>query len=325
MYNDNTDWVDAVQQFGTNQQHYVSLQGGGEKANFRISGGYDHATGTIITQVMDRFSTRVALDYFVSDRIKITTNFDLTYTNNDRNNTQGALGDAQRKMPNLSIYREDADGNDLDEYYTMNQWITKETGTYAAARTYLDDQYGIMNPVAVAHNSRQNERNLQLAPEFIMKYDILGTQQDQSRLTYDGQIRFDIRSNDNDSFMPGWLTSNNQFFSAPNGGTEYNKSSASNYKSHTLSTRHSLTYTPHFKAEGHQLMLMGRYEYSEGNSSSQNTMTYMLPTTANLELPLAGGLIKNFGSGAGEWRRQNVTFQGHYSYKGATYWSCDSQ
>ena len=316
MYNDNTDWVDAVQQFGTNQQHYVSLQGGGEKANFRISGGYDHATGTIITQVMDRFSTRVALDYFVSDRIKITTNFDLTYTNNDRNNTQGALGDAQRKMPNLSIYREDADGNDLDEYYTMNQWITKETGTYAAARTYLDDQYGIMNPVAVAHNSRQNERNLQLAPEFIMKYDILGTQQDQSRLTYDGQIRFDIRSNDNDSFIPGWLTSNNQFFSAPNGGTEYNKSSASNYKSHTLSTRHSLTYTPHFKAEGHQLMLMGRYEYSEGNSSSQNTMTYMLPTTANLELPLAGGLIKDFGSGAGEWRRQNVTFQGHYSYKG---------
>ena len=103
---------------------------------------------------------------------------------------------------------------------------------------------------------------------------------------------------------------------APQGGTEYNKSSASNYKSHTLSTRHSLTYTPHFKAEGHQLMLMGRYEYSEGNSSSQNTMTYMLPTTANLELPLAGGLIKDFGSGAGEWRRQNVTFQGHYSYKG---------
>ena len=39
MYNDNTDWVDKVKQFGTNQQHYVSLTGGGEKANFRISGG----------------------------------------------------------------------------------------------------------------------------------------------------------------------------------------------------------------------------------------------------------------------------------------------
>ena len=321
MYNDNTDWVDKVKQFGTNQQHYVSLTGGGEKANFRISGGYDHQTGTIITQVLNRFSTRVALDYFVSDRIKITTNFDLTYTDNDRNNTQGALGDAQRKMPNLSIYREDANGNDLDEYYTMNKWITKETGTYAATgagkHKYLEDQYDIKNPIAVAHNSRQNERNLQLAPEFIMKYDILGVNEDQSKLTYDGQIRFDIRSNDNDSFMPGWLTSYNQFYAdRDENKLAYNMADASNYKSHTLSTRHSLTYSPHFNAEGHRLMLMGRYEYSEGNSSSQNTQTYMLPTTANLELPLAGGKIRKFGSGAGEWKRQNVTFQTHYTYKG---------
>lgn len=317
MYNDNTDWVDAVKQFGTNQQHYVSLQGGGEKASFRVSGGYDHATGTIITQALDRFSTRVALDYFVSDRIKVQTNFDFTYTKNDRNNTQGALGDAYRKMPNLSIYREDADGNDIiGDYYTMNQYITKETGVYAASRVYLDDQYAIKNPVAVAHKSRQQERNIALAPEFIIGYDILGTQNDQTRLKYDGQIRFDIASNDNDSFVPGWLSANNQFFTDDRAGEHYNYSTANNYKSHTLSTRHSLTFTPHFNAEGHSLMLMGRYEYSEGNSTTQNYSTYMVPTTDDLKNPLAGGVIKGITSSAGQWKRQYVTFQSHYSYKG---------
>ncbi len=313
MYNDNTDWVDAVKQFGTNQQHYVSLVGGGEKANFRISGGYDHATGTIITQVLDRFSTRVALDYQVSDRIKVQTNFNLTYTKNDRNNTADALGIAYKKMPNLSIYREDENGNDIiGDYYTMNQNITKETGVYAASKVYLDDQYGMKNPVAVAHNSRQQERNINLAPEFIFSYDVLGTQPDQTRLKYDGMVRYDIASNDNDSFMPGWLSTLNQF----DRKTGYNKATANNYKSHVLTTRHTLTFTPHFKAEGHSLNLLGRYEYSEGNSSTQNYSTYMVPTTGQIKDPLGGGVPYSPGTGAGEWKRQNVTFQSHYSYKG---------
>jgi TonB-linked SusC/RagA family outer membrane protein len=310
MYNDNTDWVDAVKQFGANQQHYVSLDGGGEKANFRISGGYDYATGSIIRQYLNRFTTRVALDYFVSDRIKASTNFDCTYTNNDRNNTQGALGDAYRKMPNLSIYREDEFGNDLPEYYTMNRYITKQTGVYDAARVYLEDQYNIKNPIAVAHNSRQKERNTKLAPEFILGYEILGTQPEETRLKYEGQIRFDINSNDNDSYMPGWLSSNNQFSGS------YNNSRATNYKSHSLSTRHKFTFTPHFKAEGHSLQMMGQYEYSQGNSSTQASGTWMMPTTDDITSSLGGGIINTFETGAGEWKSQYLTFQGHYSYKG---------
>ncbi|MCQ2132484.1 MAG: TonB-dependent receptor plug domain-containing protein, partial [Bacteroidaceae bacterium] len=47
-FNRNTDWVDAVNQFGQKHNYYVTLTGGGERARFRISGGYDHETGTII-------------------------------------------------------------------------------------------------------------------------------------------------------------------------------------------------------------------------------------------------------------------------------------
>ena len=95
MYNDNTDWVDAVTQFGVQQSHSINISGGGEKATFRISGGYDTQSNYIIKQGMDRFTTRVALDYNVSDRIKVRTNFDFNYTNRDLHNTGDAIGVAQ--------------------------------------------------------------------------------------------------------------------------------------------------------------------------------------------------------------------------------------
>ena len=136
MYNDNTDWVDAVTQFGVQQSHSINISGGGEKATFRISGGYDTQSNYIIKQGMDRFTTRVALDYNVSDRIKVRTNFDFNYTNRDLHNTGDAIGVAQRKMPILSIFRYDANGNDLSEFYTIIYWITRQTVVYAAS-TYL--------------------------------------------------------------------------------------------------------------------------------------------------------------------------------------------
>ena len=63
QYNNNTDWVDAVTQWGLRQNHYLVVSGGGEKATFRVSGGFDQETGSIIEQKLKRFSTRVALDY----------------------------------------------------------------------------------------------------------------------------------------------------------------------------------------------------------------------------------------------------------------------
>ena len=46
-YNKNTDWVDEVSQFGTANKFFVSVNGGGDQAQFRISGGYDHETAVL--------------------------------------------------------------------------------------------------------------------------------------------------------------------------------------------------------------------------------------------------------------------------------------
>ncbi len=309
MFNDNTDWVDAVKQFGTNQQHFVSFTGGGEKANFRISGGYDKQTGTVIEQKLDRFTTRVALDYFVSDRITIRTNFDLTYTKNQKNYRHGGkdlLAIAYQKMPNLSIYEEDEYGNDTDRYYTMNQFVTSP---FAAQSRLLDDQYAMPNPLAIAEYARDDEETVNLSPEFILKYDLLGTEDGQTRLTYEGQVIFNIYNKDNNTFFPGTLLSSNYT------SDSYNSSSMDSYKSHGLSTRHTLTFVPQFNNTDHSLLFMMRAQYNSGSSTSQALGTKWLPT-GNITSSLGGGVPTGFSSGAGEWKSMYYLFQLHYAYKG---------
>ena len=315
MFNDNTDWRKEIKSFGQNHQHYVSLEGGGDNATFRVSLGYDMQTGTIIKQKLDRITNRVALDYYVSDRIKIQSNFDLAYTRNKKNYRPGGkdlLAIALEKMPNLSVYEEDDYGNDTDHYYTMNPNITAEEGTYAAQGKILEDQYKMANPVAVAYLAKNTESTVKLSPEFIINYELLGTKEEPTKhmLTYQGQIVFDIFTKKEESFLPGTILSSN--FTSD----EYNVGSLDSYKSHSLSTRHTLTFVPHFANEAHSLMFMARYQYNYGTSSSQNDKEKDMPTAAGLTSPLAGGINAGFGSSAGEWKSQFFLFQGHYAFKG---------
>lgn len=332
MFDDNTDWVDAVTQFGMLHSHTINLTGGGEKANFRISAGYDTQSNYIIKQGMDRLTTNVALDYFVSKRIQVNTNFDFIYTDRDLHNTGSAIGTAQKKMPNLSIYREDAYGNDLDEFYVLNRNISKADGSEyncqgggvrVGSRTlnYLEDQYNMVNPVAMAYNSQEKTKQLILRPEFIFKYDILGVEEGQHRLRYEGQIRFNIQNDENSRFIPGNLWSQNMFSSPqqPIGDFQgYNYSTSGSSKGTSMSTRHTLTFTPALPQD-HNLMVMARYDYAQNNGSSQNLGKVLLPTANGITSPLSGGLIKDFGSGASHGKSQNVTFQAHYSYKDGRY------
>ena len=299
MYNNNTDWRKAIRQSGLLQKHYVSLAGGGEKANFRIAGGYDHQTGTVIEQKLDRFTTRVALDYFVSDRIKIVTNFNMTYTDNKKNYSD-LLGIAYQKMPNLSIYEQDAYGNDLPDFYHMLKTASSEL---------LRDQYTYVNPVALAKQAKNEESTYQIQPEFQLVYNLLGTQEDQTQLKYEGKILFNIFNKYNDTFYPsslvtdGWASTNN------------NRTTADAHKSTAVTTTHRLTFVPHFKNDAHSFMAFAQFQLTDGSSKSTNSTVWGLPS-GGISSPIADGIVSGLGTSSGQWRSVYLTFSAHYAYKG---------
>lgn len=299
-YDNNTDWLDLVKKTGWRQNHYVSLTGGGEKANFRIGAGYDSETGSIIEQKLDRLTSRVALDYFVSDRIKIVTNLSFTYTKNNKNYSD-LLGTAYNRMPNLSLYFTDNDGTVTNEYYNVPTSISSA----------LSDQDGTkqFNPVSLAKNAKNIDTSYKVSPEFQLQYNILGVDQGKTQLRYEGKIVFDIFNNYVDTYLPSIL--NVQKWNDAN----INKTTAYSYKSLGITTTHTLTFIPHFKNEDHSMMMMLRGQLTDGSSNSQKTGISGLPT-GTIQSTVADGILNgDFVSTAGQWRSLYFTYSLHYAYK----------
>lgn len=308
QYNNNTDWLDAVTQFGLRQNHYLSVTGGGEKATFRISGGFDNETGSVIKQKLSRFSTRVALDYYVSDRIKISTNFSLTYTNNKRN-YYDLLPLAYKKMPNMGIYTQDPlTGEDTDKYYTMLQGASTEfNGSSSSDQGAWTNQKDYANPVAVANLAVNDDKTYDITPEFELNYHLLGLDDESWQLNWQGRVYMNIFNEYVDQFLPQELVT----VPWSNG---VNLSRSASTKSVAFNTKQTLTLIPSFKNKNHSLMAMARLELTSGSSNGQSTDGKGLPS-GGITSPDAGGTITGLSSSYSQWRSMYYTVSAHYAYK----------
>ena len=196
-YSKNTDWVDAVRQFGKEHKWYVTLSGGGEKATFRVSAGYDQSSGSIIGQTFNRFTTQTALDYDVSDRIKFQSNISLAFSNNHKNNPNDILARAYKAMPNMSIDEMKAEKVDgrltyvpTGNYFNMLPLnpTAIDLENYNYTSYYLYDMFVNGNPVAYGNGGWNMERSYELHPQFNIEYKLLGKDNDHTQLNYKGEI-----------------------------------------------------------------------------------------------------------------------------------------
>ena len=309
-WNNNTDWVDEVQQTAWSQYHSLSITGGGEKANFRVSAGYDHQNGTIIRQTLDRFTTKLSLDYFVSDRIKFSTTFPLTYTANNRNYDDNILGRAQQMAPNMSVYRQNGDGTNTDEYYAMLPLGENDAAGSSmpnTSSTQLSTMRNLGNPVAIANLAWRKEKTYRISPEFKLDYDLLAKDDHHTRLKYTGLVYLDIFSKSEPKYWPGSLETKGWTDS------KYNHSQVYDYNSLAVTTRHTLTLTPHFKNEDFYATMLGRWEMTTGNDNSQNVENRNTPK--DITSPTVDASITSMSTGNGQWRSMSMTYTGHFSYK----------
>ena len=319
-WNNNTDWVKEVQQTAWSQYHYLTITGGGEKANFRVSAGYDHQNGTIIKQTLDRFTTKLALDYFVSDRITFRTTFPLTYTANNRNFDDNILGRAQQLAPNMSVYRQNADGSNTNEFYIMqpsgadNAAGSSVDGT---SSSQLSSIRSLGNPVAIAHQAWRKEKTYRISPEFRLDYDLLGKDDSHTRLRYTGLVYIDIFSKSEPKYWPGSLETDGwtdlNYDDKGNLISGYNFNQVYDYNSLAFTTRHTLTFTPHFKNEDFYATMLGRWEMTTGNDNSQTVINTNTPN--GVTSPTVDSYIERMSTGNGQWRSMSMTYTGHFSYK----------
>ena len=324
-FSHNTDWVNEVTRMGKEHKYYVTLSGGGEKATFRISAGYDKSTGSIIGQQLDRFSTATALDYWVSDRIKFSSNINLTFTTNTKNYGNDILARAYKAMPNMSVMEYDRFGLETGNYFNMLP-LAANYGTSGSSRkendgtmtSYdLNDMFFNGNPVARAQKAWNKERQYNLTPQFSIEYKLLGTEDDQHRLNYVGDVQLNIYNTSSDEYCPSELKTMDWYWGAENstnlGSNERNYVSNDEYKSLEFTTRHDLRYYSGFANKDHSLSGLVRFELYSGSSSKQNTGLWNVPD--GITDPTVVALLRAAGASNSEWRSQSFFGQLHYSYK----------
>lgn len=305
-FNNNIDWVDEVTQVGNINDHYLTLSGGGERATYRISGGYLYQNGTIIGQKYNRLSTRAYLDYRVSDRLKFITELSYTYSNNDRNymfdfgngespnEDLSVLGIAYKKMPNVSIYKQDAEGNNSSNFYSIlsNSRLNR-------------DQKDLVNPVALATYAKNNVKNFRVLPTFRLQYDLLDPA--EHTLRYSMYVSFDINNDKTTKYLPAEVT--NYDWS----NFKYNRSEGGDNEAVTIQTDNNLMWTPTFDNKDHSLMLYGSLQTTEGRSSYQGVVSFGQPS-ADATDPSSGGYLSSEWTSRAHWRSIGLLGRVHYSY-----------
>lgn len=187
-FNNNIDWVDAVTQHGWTNDHYLSISGGGERATFSLSGGYLTESGTNIGQLYTKITNRSQLEYQISDRMMCTAEFQYTYSDNQKNYTD-LLDIAYKKMPNVSIYAQDANGNNTDLYYNI-----------LSNSELSSNQKDLYNPVALAYLAQNDEKTSRILPTIRMQYYLLDPT--EHYLKYSGFVSFDMNHVKTQKYLP---------------------------------------------------------------------------------------------------------------------------
>ena len=319
-WNKNTDWVKEIKQFGEQHEANFNISGGGQKATFRISGSYSHQLGTIIKQKMDRLTTRLVLDYNVSDRIRFSTNFALTYTDNLKNYTYGSskssgshnnlLAMALAMAPNASIWRMDPYNNNTGEYFLMNPTVngmTPDDGNYTSQE--LQDVVAIGNPVAYANKSWQKEKTYSIVPDFNIKYELLGTENGKTRLTFNGRVYFDIYAYSKPTYMPGSL-SNGSYTD-----DDYNFITNTESNQFKMGSRVELIFTPAFKNEDFYLTMLARYEAGTQKNTYQYIGQNAIPNGIESATVDARLLSMDNQPSTTKSAWQDFVYNAHFSYK----------
>ncbi|SFW57681.1 SusC/RagA family TonB-linked outer membrane protein [Chitinophaga sancti] len=294
-YSNNTDWIKAITQVGYSQDHNISMTGGGDKARYYASIGYFDQQGTTKGTSLTRISSKINLDYMVSNRIRFRSDITYTHVDNHLNYVPDkdyqVRGIAYTRMPNMAIHEYDEYGNVTPNYLSPASNIQ---GYY----------YTTYNPVSMVMESLYRQQGERITPKFNVQYDIV-----PAVLTSTFDVQFDINNTKAQTFLPGVATGR------PVTETVVNRAGDSDGDIFDVYTKTNLIYTPKSNTRKHQLQALLSLQTEDRSYVTHNVLTSNT-ASSNFQDPSNPGRTANsdltLESTSGRTRSVGLLLQGQY-------------
>ena len=285
-FKQDVDWLEYVRRSPLSSETNFNMSGGGDKVSYRFSANYLSEIGTTIGEDYSRINASLNLEYVFSKKFNISSIF--SYADGNRNSSvQNARSLALGKMPNMTPYILDENGNMTDEYFVQPS-------------TTIQGEWGRNHPIAMAEESRSKVSEKNTDMNFYLNYNPL------AGLRITGTVSLALSNTHKKGYLPFSATG-----ASWNSG-DYNKSEEHQNYSMRLYTSFNVVYSKAIKTK-HVITTSLRGDMSSSSNASQWSKT---SGNNGFELsdPSVGGMIRGIGGYLGEGRSLSLAGAFHYSY-----------
>ncbi|NGM65765.1 SusC/RagA family TonB-linked outer membrane protein [Sphingobacterium sp. SGR-19] len=315
-----TDWLDELFETGKTNSVELSASGGNDKTQYLISGGYYRQNGIIIydNDKYERINFRANVNSALTERFKIGTNLQLTYSQRDQISAKGdgpgIVRHAMLRPPLLAVYKDPTDPT----------WSARDPFTdlpfyrhNSVNGGYESDKYEYSrNPLAIAYFTDDVFSRIKTFGNVYGEYALLS---DKS-LKFRTNVGIDLNVNHTKAFFENY--GDDDGAAGPNdlGKGRINRPEGLNEDrgtDFTLTWNNVLSYE---KAIGlHQINALAGTEFINNNaaaiSGSRRRYDYTLPTFRYLDY--GSTLLDVWNGGAGsEYSLFSLFGSATYEYDG---------
>ncbi|MFT3683278.1 MAG: TonB-dependent receptor [Ferruginibacter sp.] len=195
----NTNWQKELFNTGVSQNVSVSASGGTDKVQFLLSAGYFGQNGIVVedNDKFQRFNFRTNINADLTDRLKIGTNLQLTYAQQDKlsssGDAPGIIRHALIRPPVIPVYKQTTDPTYTPENpYTDLPFYTSNNSANGWSKIYEFSS----NPIAIVHFTDDKRKTYQTFGNFYGEYAFL---RDKS-LRFKSSVGVDISFSHNKNF-----------------------------------------------------------------------------------------------------------------------------
>jgi TonB-linked SusC/RagA family outer membrane protein len=293
-----TDWQSALFQTGTQQNHQISVSGGGNDYRYLISGNYTKQSGIIKSTGLERYSGRINIDKDVFKNLNVGSNLTVAYT------LQQGLSNLGTEQGNSSTFSYGLRTSPLvPVYYDRNDDGYNYYNPFDASDMRIGDKS--VNMISDLLKSTVETRNLSVIGNAYASYTLI------PQLVAKINVGTNLAHATQNYYAPS--TSARGLLVGGYGGVG-NKDYIS------TSTEFTLNYKERF-GDAHALEILGGYttEHTEiayatagASGFSNEALTYhSLQSAETRDTPTSGGATANINSFLG---RVNYTLLGRYNF-----------